>query len=88
MLENQRDEATQGPLLIHISTDQVYDGSRAYWREDDACNPINVYGKTKREAELLIQVLAVLLLNGSRCLHYSHFASFQVCYCNLFYLYP
>ena len=43
-------------LLIHFSSDQVYDGSRPYWREDDGCSPCNVYGVTKREAEVLIQV--------------------------------
>ena len=43
-------------LLIHFSSDQVYDGSRPYWREDDGCSPCNVYGITKREAEVLIQV--------------------------------
>ena len=43
-------------LLIHFSSDQVYDGSRPYWGEDDGCSPCNVYGVTKREAEVLIQV--------------------------------
>ena len=43
-------------LLIHVSTDQVYDGSRPWWREDDGCAPVNAYGATKREAEVAIQV--------------------------------
>jgi hypothetical protein len=34
----------------------VYDGSRAWWTEDDGCNPVNAYGATKREAEVAIQV--------------------------------
>ena len=44
------------PLLIHFSTDQVYAGSKAGWREGDACEPVNVYGTTKLEAEREIQV--------------------------------
>lgn len=37
--------------LIYISTDSVFDGEKGDYREDDAPNPINVYGKTKLEAE-------------------------------------
>lgn len=33
------------PLLIHFSTDQVYDGSKARWKEEDECKPVNVYGR-------------------------------------------
>eukprot|EP00891_Asterochloris_glomerata_P009011 jgi/Astpho2/9011/Aster-02678 len=43
------------PLLVHLSTDQVYHGSKSWWREDDETSPINDYGLTKRDAELLIQ---------------------------------
>ncbi|PNW70401.1 hypothetical protein CHLRE_17g718250v5 [Chlamydomonas reinhardtii] len=49
-----RQEAERGglrALLIHISTDQVFDGSRAHWKEDEAGNQVNVYGKSKYEAE-------------------------------------
>ena len=44
------------PLLIHVSTDQVYDGSKAHWRESDACEPVNTYGRTKLQAERFLQV--------------------------------
>ncbi|CAD7697469.1 unnamed protein product [Ostreobium quekettii] len=50
-----RSATGQEPLLIHISTDQVYDGSKEWWREDDTCQPVNVYGKTKLEAESAVQ---------------------------------
>lgn len=37
--------------LIHISTDSVFDGYEGNYTENDRVNPINVYGKTKLEAE-------------------------------------
>jgi dTDP-4-dehydrorhamnose reductase len=37
-----------GSLLVHYSTDYVYDGSKdGAWVEADAPNPLNVYGKSK-----------------------------------------
>ncbi|MCO5610828.1 hypothetical protein L7F22_065070 [Adiantum nelumboides] len=39
------------PLLIHLSTDQVYEGTKHYYKEEDDAKPVNMYGKTKREAE-------------------------------------
>jgi dTDP-4-dehydrorhamnose reductase len=44
-------------LFVQISTDQVYDGSRAWWREADAdaCAPVNAYGRTKRAAEAAVR---------------------------------
>jgi len=45
-----------GALLVHYSTDYVFNGSGSIpWREDDACDPLNVYGSTKLEGERLIQ---------------------------------
>lgn len=41
--------------LIHISTDFVFDGSsNTPYREDDETNPLGIYGKSKRQGELLI----------------------------------
>lgn len=48
----------KGARLIHISTDYVFDGAqRAPYTEEDAANPISVYGASKREGE--VRVLAV-----------------------------
>lgn len=41
----------RGMVPIFASSDAVYDGSRGSWREDDAANPIIVYGRYKREIE-------------------------------------
>lgn len=46
--------ARSGARLLHISTDAVFDGSRGGYTEEDAPNPINVYGRTKLEAERLV----------------------------------
>ncbi|KAJ3672234.1 hypothetical protein LUZ60_006955 [Juncus effusus] len=43
-----------GPLLIHLSTDQVYEGVKSYYKEDDETLPVNMYGKSKVAAEKLI----------------------------------
>lgn len=42
---------SQGAKLIHISTDQLWDGRRAMLDEDVLPAPLNVYGRTKAEAE-------------------------------------
>jgi len=46
-----------GAYLIHISTDSVFDGTKGDYTEYDMPNPINVYGRTKLEAEQKISLL-------------------------------
>jgi dTDP-4-dehydrorhamnose reductase len=40
--------------LIQISTDYVFSGEKGNYVEEDKRDPINIYGKTKREAEDII----------------------------------
>ena len=48
-----------GALLVHYSTDYVFDGAkRQPYEEDDAPNPLCVYGRTKLEGEIAIRQIA------------------------------
>ena len=50
-----REAQKLGALLVHYSTDYVFDGSGTRpWVETDATAPLNVYGRTKLEGERLI----------------------------------
>src|SRR5271167_1143425 len=47
--------ARSGALLIHYSTDYVYDGSKSGpYEESDATGPLSVYGRTKLEGDQAI----------------------------------
>ena len=44
-----------GAPIIYMSTDQVYEGTKQYYKEDiDEANPVNVYGKSKLEYEKVL----------------------------------
>jgi len=41
----------RGARLVYCSTDMVFDGSKGMYREEDAAEPINHYGRTKLAGE-------------------------------------
>lgn len=43
--------ASAGTRLVHLSTDVVFRGDRGRYREEDAPDPVNDYGRSKAEAE-------------------------------------
>lgn len=46
----------EGILLMHFSTDYVFDGKKiGPYTENDIPNPLNIYGKSKQAGELAIQ---------------------------------
>jgi dTDP-4-dehydrorhamnose reductase len=50
-------EASRGLRLVHLSSDLVFDGTRGRYREQDAPDPVNAYGRSKAEAERLVSEL-------------------------------
>ncbi|MEM9022566.1 MAG: dTDP-4-dehydrorhamnose reductase [Bacteroidota bacterium] len=48
-----------GAHLIHVSTDFVFNGLDGPYREDDIPDPVSHYGRSKLQAEQLVQAAAV-----------------------------
>jgi dTDP-4-dehydrorhamnose reductase len=46
---------TRNIHLIYVSTNAVFDGTKAPYRESDPVNPVNKYGRLKVECERLVQ---------------------------------
>ena len=75
------DLAPAGSRFIYISTDLVFDGEKGGYSELDDPNPVNYYGETKLQAELLVRkrpgsvVLRIAKL-------YSHGSPFHSCFTN------
>jgi dTDP-4-dehydrorhamnose reductase/dTDP-4-dehydrorhamnose 3,5-epimerase len=44
--------------LVHVSTDYVFDGSRAEHSEDEAMSPLGVYGQSKAAGDLAVATTA------------------------------
>lgn len=66
--------AAAGVRVVAISTDLVFDGSRADWSPDDPARPLMRYGRTKRDGEAALleacpaaAVLRVALVVGRGC---------------------
>jgi dTDP-4-dehydrorhamnose reductase len=47
--------AAAGTRLVYISTNAVFDGTNAPYRESDGVNPINAYGRIKVECERFVE---------------------------------
>ena len=47
------------PLLVQLSSDQVYDGAEAPYEDSSPQRPINVYGRTKKACEDMLRHSAV-----------------------------
>jgi len=44
-------------LIVHISTDYVFDGSRVPHSEDEPFSPLSVYGQTKAAGDVVVSLL-------------------------------
>lgn len=69
------------PHLVHVSTDQVYDGAGPH--AEDAVHPVNVYGLSKYTGELLAERVGATILRSnfygrSRCIGRVSFSDWLV----------
>ncbi len=46
--------AARDARLVHVSTDQVFDGARGGWRESDEPRPLHVYGESKAAGDAAV----------------------------------
>lgn len=61
-----------GALLIHYSTDYVFNGEgENAWKEDDQTAPVNLYGQTKRQGEVELEQSGVAFINFRTCWVYA-----------------
>lgn len=62
----------QNSLLVHYSTDYVFDGQgQTPWVEDATKQPINFYGRTKLNGELALEKSQVRFINFRTCWVYG-----------------
>ncbi|WP_174873743.1 dTDP-4-dehydrorhamnose reductase [Vogesella oryzae] len=71
--------AANDALLLHYSTDYVFDGSgETAWREDDAARPLSVYGHSKWQGEQAVRAAGcrhfILRTSWVAGVHGSNFA--------------
>src|SRR5713226_1376608 len=59
--------------LIHLSTDYVFDGSKAGpYREDDPVEPLGVYGKSKEAGDRAVRALAQHVIVRTAWVYSAH----------------
>lgn len=64
--------AKQNILLVHYSTDYVFNGEgEQAWSEDDQTNPVNLYGQTKHLGEQAIEQSGCAFINFRTCWVYG-----------------
>lgn len=62
----------QNALLIHYSTDYVFDGTgNTPWVEDALKQPVNYYGQTKLDGEIALETSEVRFINFRTCWVYG-----------------